>query len=149
MFRPTFSQDMDQIRAEREASVEPDRGEWAEIFEALKEYGIDLEALQRGTDSERVLEVLRSTLANVISPPAKSSSLREAEVIGLLIGFPGLVSMGHVAKRHGVGKAAISYQVNEMRERFNLPPSHYMKSEASRESYRKSNVRKRKAIACK
>jgi len=141
-----FAEDLDRRLAEERAAVEPDRGEDAEIERLLREAGLEryLEKHQRECREGVLLEVLRVALANVVSPPPRSSALLEAEIVGLAIGFPGLGGMGAVAKRHGIGTAAVSRRAKAIQERFGLPPSIYMKSDAASENYRKSNRRKRK-----
>lgn len=127
--------------------MEADRGEDAEIERLLLEAGLEryMARNSRGCDEGKLLEVLRVALANVISPPPRSSALLEAEIVGLAIGFPGLGSMSKVAKRHGIGRAAVSRRAKAMQERFGLPPSGYMKSEAACVKYRESNGRRKRA----
>lgn len=90
------------------------------------------------------LSAIRGALANILNPSKGSSASLEATVIGLAIGYPGLVSMTHQARLHGVGKAAMSKRVVAYCEQNGMPPSPYMKSRRARDAYRASNTRKRK-----
>ena len=94
---------------------------------------------------EATLDALRKLLSNIIYPPSSSNPRREAEQIGLAIGMPGLGGMTEVAKRHGVGKAAVSKQVRIFVKEHDLPPSCYMLSESVRSAHRKHNRRGQKA----
>lgn len=141
-----WAEDIDRMMAEQRSAVPPDRGEEAEIEALLHEAGLGeyLARMAKGYDQEKLLELVRVALANVIDPPPRSTAALEAEIVGLAIGFPGLGGMTEAARRHGVGKAAISRRAVALQERFGLPPSCYMKSVESRANYRQSNNRKRR-----
>lgn len=94
-------------------------------------------------ESRGVLDVIRIVFATIISPPKNSNSRLEAELLGLVVGFPGLGTMEAIGRRHGLTKAAISDRALKRREQLKLPPSCYMRSEAARKVYKATNGRRR------
>lgn len=93
---------------------------------------------------EEALRLLRAVLANIFAPARGRTMALEAHILGLAIGWPGLDSISAVAKIHGVGRAAVSKAAVQFCRENNLPPSRYMRSEATRETHRLSNRRRGK-----
>lgn len=136
------------------ASVEPDYGEAEEIAAFIAEFGPDrVRSVLCGDGgaivtevNRRAMSLVRCSLASILNPSHGSTSALEADVIALAIGFPGMGSMTDVAKKHGVGKAAISKRAVAFCDENELPPSPYMKSKRARESYQRCNKRRQKKI---
>jgi len=110
------------------------------IQEAIYERAKELAA----TGSTRTVRSgLRKALCRIID--SKNPAL-ESACIGLAIDFPFLKeeSVTSIAQRFGVTKAAVSKRMIAFATEADLPPSSHMKSAASRDTYRKTNARRRK-----
>jgi hypothetical protein len=85
-------------------------------------------------ESDRIWEVLRRLLGDLLSSPNTQLSL-ECLAIVSGVGFMG-DSMTAIAKRHGVTRAAVSKRCVQITEQLNLMPSRAMKSLTARKAYR-------------
>jgi hypothetical protein len=94
--------------------------------------------------NEEVLRLLRMVLSNVFYPSPGRSREYELDIIGISIGMLGLHGVAAVARRHGVGRQAVSKAAVKFCKEAGVPPSVYMKSEANREKHRLANKRGRK-----
>ena len=128
---------------------EADRGERRELDAILAEAGfegyIDNE-IDKGIRNG-VLSMVRAMLLDVTCPPPGTQHGLAAVVVGYAIGQPGMVSMQHTTRVYGLdhhGKASISKRVKAYAEKYNLPPSIYMKSAEACATYKTTNQTKRK-----
>lgn len=95
---------------------------------------------------ERAKSIVRMALADLLSPRPGVCVAQLVDIIGLSLGMPGMPGMTGVAKRHGVGKAAISKACRKFCAENDLKPSCYMLSECQCEVHRANNVRRRAAV---
>ncbi len=94
---------------------------------------------QAAPDYDRVWEVLRRLLGELLSTPNAQLSL---ECLALVsgVGFMG-DSMTAIAKRHGVTRAAVSKRCIQLTEQLDMLPSRAMRSLTARASYRTAQTK--------
>lgn len=85
-------------------------------------------------------EVLCHLVADLIS---EGNMRLTVECLAVALGLSAYngESMTHIAKRHGVTRAAVSKRCVDITERLNLPPSRAMRSEKARRTYRRSQLK--------
>ena len=94
---------------------------------------------QAAPDYDRVWEVLRRLLGELLSTPNAQLSL---ECLALVsgVGFMG-DSMTAIAKRHGVTRAAVSKRCIQLTEQLDMLPSRAMRSLTARATYRTAQTK--------
>jgi hypothetical protein len=129
------------------ACADANRGEVAEALEVLQELAPDIYRRATGAEGDRAAVIaehmMRVALCQIITPPRGGSCQLEAEIVALAIGLPGMGSLQDIARKYGLGRAAISKRVTRLAELMELPPSIYMRGEKSRKSYKRSNAKRR------
>ena len=111
--------------------------------EATFVYEIDEEPPAAAVTSEnaddKVLDMLRRLIAEVLS---QGNARLTLECLALACGLATLQgeSMTHIAKRHGISRAAVSKRCVDITEKLNLPPSRAMRSKKARQAYRNAQI---------
>lgn len=83
-------------------------------------------------------DAIRTLLAIIVSRKNKALAV-ECLCIATGLGFAEGKTMTDVARRFGIKKQTVSKDVRQMMDELNLPPSPYMRSMASRETFRLTN----------
>jgi hypothetical protein len=88
---------------------------------------------------DKMLDMLRRLIAEVLS---QSNARLTLECLALACGLATLQgeSMTHIARRHGISRAAISKRCVDITEKLNLPPSRAMRSKKARQAYRNAQI---------
>lgn len=129
-------------------TVDPDRGDMAELRAILEESGYGADYIERQIAegiSARTCQALQYALSSIIFPDANTTRDQQVAVIAYSIGITGLPPMsraGAVFALQGWSKQVLSWRCKQFIKHAGLRPSIYMKSEKSSKSYQKSNRRK-------
>lgn len=84
-------------------------------------------------------EVLRHLVADLVSEGNARLTVECLAVAMCLSAYNG-DSMTDIARRHGISRAAVSKRCVDITRRLNIPPSHAMRSEKARRTYRRSQL---------
>lgn len=125
-----------------------DRGELSEVEQLLKDEGYGNYIADRVAAGVRgrSVELTRAALLEVIFPKGRTSMALQAVIVGYAMSVPGMPPMKDAGRMFGlgpIGKAAISKRVVAYVEKYDLPPSIYMKSAKARRTYSQTNQIKR------
>jgi hypothetical protein len=111
---------------------------------AEKPAGEALAGAQRASQKEveeTLWDLLRRVVGELLSAPNRSLTV---ECLALVSGLSYTGdSMTEIARRHRVGRAAVSKRCVELTERLGLPPSRAMRSLTARRAYRHAQLRLR------
>ncbi len=86
-------------------------------------------------------EILRRLVADIVS---EDNTRLTIDCLSIALGLRVYAgdSMTHIAKRHGITRAAVSKRCVDITERLKLPPSRAMRSEKARNIYQRSQLKR-------